>query len=56
LTFNRSVKNRPSIIDATIAMEGNGPTAGSLVDMGLIIAGILVHLQLNMSRHFNYGV
>jgi uncharacterized protein (DUF362 family) len=39
IDINRSVKTGLSIIDATIAMEGNGPTAGSLVDMGLIIAG-----------------
>ena len=39
IDINRTVKTGLSIIDATIAMEGNGPTAGSLVDMGLIIAG-----------------
>jgi uncharacterized protein (DUF362 family) len=39
IDINRSVKTGLSVIDATIAMEGNGPTAGSLVDMGLIIAG-----------------
>jgi uncharacterized protein (DUF362 family) len=39
IDINRSVKTGLSIIDATVAMEGNGPTAGSLVDMGLIIAG-----------------
>jgi uncharacterized protein (DUF362 family) len=27
------------VIDATTAMEGNGPFGGQLVDMGLIIAG-----------------
>ena len=39
IDINRTVRTGLSIIDATIAMEGNGPTAGSLVDMGLIIAG-----------------
>jgi uncharacterized protein (DUF362 family) len=39
IDINRSVKTGLSVIDATSAMEGNGPTAGSLVDMGLIIAG-----------------
>jgi uncharacterized protein (DUF362 family) len=39
IDINRAVKTGLSIIDATIAMEGNGPTAGTLVDMGLIIAG-----------------
>ncbi|HLP73491.1 MAG TPA: DUF362 domain-containing protein [Bacteroidales bacterium] len=39
IDINRSVKTGLSIIDATIAMEGNGPTAGTIVDMGLIIAG-----------------
>jgi len=39
IDINRSVKTGLSVIDATIAMEGNGPTAGSLVNMGLIIAG-----------------
>jgi hypothetical protein len=28
-----------TVIDASQAMEGNGPSAGDLVDMGLIIAG-----------------
>jgi uncharacterized protein (DUF362 family) len=37
--INRAVKTGLSVIDATTAMEGNGPTAGTLVDMGLIIAG-----------------
>jgi uncharacterized protein (DUF362 family) len=36
---NRAVKTGLSVIDATTAMEGNGPTAGSLIDLGLIIAG-----------------
>jgi uncharacterized protein (DUF362 family) len=39
LDMNRAVKTGLSIIDATTAMEGNGPTGGNLVDMGLIIAG-----------------
>ena len=39
IDINRSVKTGLSVIDATLAMEGNGPTAGNLVDMGLIIAG-----------------
>ena len=39
IDINRAVKTGLSIIDATVAMEGNGPTAGSRVDMGLIIAG-----------------
>ena|SRR5664279_3543488 len=37
--MNRAIKTGLSIIDATTAMEGNGPTGGNLVDMGLIIAG-----------------
>jgi uncharacterized protein (DUF362 family) len=28
-----------SVVDGTTAMEGDGPTGGSLVDMGLIVAG-----------------
>ncbi len=39
LDMNRAVKTGLSIIDATTAMEGNGPTGGNLIDMGLIIAG-----------------
>lgn len=39
IDINRSVRTGLSVIDATLAMEGNGPTAGNLVDMGLIIAG-----------------
>jgi len=39
IDINRAVRTGLSVIDATIAMEGNGPTAGSPVDMGLIIAG-----------------
>lgn len=39
IDINRSVKTGLSIIDATMAMEGNGPTEGTPVEMGLIIAG-----------------
>ncbi len=39
IDMNRLVKTGLSVIDATIAMEGNGPTAGSPVNMDLIIAG-----------------
>ena len=39
LDVNSAVKTGLSVIDASTAMEGNGPTDGSLVDMGLIIAG-----------------
>jgi uncharacterized protein (DUF362 family) len=39
MDINRAVKTGLSIIDASTAMEGNGPSAGTLVDMGLIIAG-----------------
>lgn len=39
IDINRCVKTGLSVIDATTAMEGNGPTGGFLVDMGLIIAG-----------------
>lgn len=39
IDINSAVKTGLSVIDATSAMEGNGPTAGTLVDMGLIIAG-----------------
>jgi uncharacterized protein (DUF362 family) len=35
----RVVKTGLTVIDATTAMEGNGPTAGTTIDMGLIIAG-----------------
>jgi len=34
-----AVKTGLSVIDASSAMEGEGPVGGSLVDMGLIIAG-----------------
>jgi uncharacterized protein (DUF362 family) len=39
LDINNAVKTGFCLIDASSAMEGNGPTAGTLVDMGLIIAG-----------------
>jgi uncharacterized protein (DUF362 family) len=39
IDMNRAVKTGLSVIDATSAMEGNGPFNGTLVDMGLIIAG-----------------
>ncbi|MGD0582577.1 MAG: DUF362 domain-containing protein [Bacteroidales bacterium] len=39
IDMNRAVKTGFSVIDATSAMEGNGPFGGALVDMGLIIAG-----------------
>lgn len=39
IDMNRAVKTGLSVIDASSAMEGNGPTEGTLVDMGLIIAG-----------------
>jgi len=39
IDMNRAVKTGLSVIDATTAMEGNGPFGGALVDMGLIIAG-----------------
>ncbi|KPK87674.1 MAG: hypothetical protein AMS27_01665 [Bacteroides sp. SM23_62_1] len=35
----KAVKTGLVVIDASRAMEGDGPTDGSLVDMGLIIAG-----------------
>jgi uncharacterized protein (DUF362 family) len=37
--MNKSVKTGLVVIDASSAMEGDGPTGGTLVDMGLIIAG-----------------
>jgi len=37
--MNNAVKTGLSIIDASTAMEGDGPFNGTLVDMGLIIAG-----------------
>jgi len=39
LDINNAVKTGLSVIDASTAMEGNGPSDGKLVDMGLIIAG-----------------
>jgi uncharacterized protein (DUF362 family) len=39
LDVNRAVPTGLSVIDATLAMEGNGPTAGTPVEMDLIIAG-----------------
>ena len=39
IDMNRAVKTGLSIIDASTAMEGNGPFGGVIVDMGLIIAG-----------------
>jgi uncharacterized protein (DUF362 family) len=39
IDMNNAVRTGLSVIDASTAMEGNGPMAGTLVDMGLIIAG-----------------
>jgi uncharacterized protein (DUF362 family) len=39
IDMNNAVKTGLSVIDASVAMEGNGPSDGTLVDMGLIIAG-----------------
>jgi uncharacterized protein (DUF362 family) len=39
IDMNNAVKTGLSVIDASSAMEGNGPSDGTLVDMGLIIAG-----------------
>ena len=39
IDMNNAVRTGLSVIDASTAMEGNGPTDGTLVDMGLIIAG-----------------
>jgi len=39
IDMNNAVRTGLSVIDASSAMEGNGPTDGTLVDMGLIIAG-----------------
>jgi uncharacterized protein (DUF362 family) len=39
IDMNNAVKTGLSVIDASSAMEGNGPSEGTLVDMGLIIAG-----------------
>lgn len=39
IDMNNAVKTGLSVIDASVAMEGNGPSGGPLVQMGLIIAG-----------------
>ncbi|MFO7671720.1 MAG: DUF362 domain-containing protein [Bacteroidales bacterium] len=39
IDINNAVQTGLSVIDASSAMEGDGPTGGTLVDMGLIIAG-----------------
>ena len=39
IDMNNAVKTGLSVIDASTAMEGDGPSGGPLVDMGLIIAG-----------------
>ena len=39
IDMNRIINTGLSVIDASVAMEGNGPSAGTLVDMGLIVAG-----------------
>jgi uncharacterized protein (DUF362 family) len=39
IDMNNAVKTGLSVIDASSAMEGDGPSGGTLVDMGLIIAG-----------------
>jgi uncharacterized protein (DUF362 family) len=39
IDMNRAVKTGLSVIDASSAMEGNGPFNGTLIDMNLIIAG-----------------
>jgi uncharacterized protein (DUF362 family) len=39
IDMNNAVRTGLSVIDASTAMEGNGPSDGTLVDMGLIIAG-----------------
>jgi len=39
IDMNNAVNTGLSVIDASAAMEGNGPSDGTLVDMGLIIAG-----------------
>ncbi len=38
IDMNNAVRTGLSVIDASTAMEGNGPSDGILVDMGLIIA------------------
>ncbi len=39
IDMNNAVRTGLSVIDASSAMEGNGPSDGTLVEMGLIIAG-----------------
>ena len=39
LDMNAAVPAGLSVIDASTAMEGNGPAEGTLVEMGLIVAG-----------------
>ena len=39
IDMNNAVSTGLSVIDASIAMEGNGPSDGTIFDMGLIIAG-----------------
>jgi uncharacterized protein (DUF362 family) len=39
IDINNAARTGLSVIDASSAMEGDGPTEGNLVDMGLIIAG-----------------
>ena len=39
IDMNNAVRTGLSVIDASTAMEGDGPSGGPLVDMGLIIAG-----------------
>jgi uncharacterized protein (DUF362 family) len=39
IDMNNAMKTGLSVIDASMAMEGNGPMDGTLVNMGLIIAG-----------------
>jgi uncharacterized protein (DUF362 family) len=39
IDMNNAVRTGLSVIDASTAMEGNGPSNGTLVDMELIIAG-----------------
>jgi uncharacterized protein (DUF362 family) len=39
IDMNNAVRTGLSVIDASMAMEGNGPSGAPLVEMGLIIAG-----------------
>ena len=39
IDMNNAVKTGLSVIDASSAMQGNGPSDGTLVPMGLIVAG-----------------